>query len=50
MTDHERDRLILATARCVHWLLRRSRVNSDEYQELTDALEKFPLVMEEPRR
>jgi len=51
LTDIERDRLILATARAAQWLILQFPYGSlsDEHIELIEALEKFPIIKEEPR-
>lgn len=52
MSEFERDRIILATARAMRWLIENTPrgVLSPEHVELIDSLEKFPLITEAPRR
>lgn len=52
LTDIERDKLILASARATAWLISRHPYGtlSDEHVELEKALEKFPIIREAPPR
>lgn len=52
LTEFERDRIILATARGVLRILEHmpNGMLSVEHVELIQALDSFPIITEEPRR